>query len=599
MADKHEFLWSILATDLDFAADGSLLVSDWVNGWDGEGKGRLYRFRDEAAGGGVAQEVKRLLTMPLEEMDDTALADLLSHVDRRVRQRAQFGLVGRGLVTSLEQAARSRNETVARHGIWGLWQKGLEGVNEAISVTATLHDLLLAEGNAPALSEESQAQVLRVAADLWTHHAIAELPSPVRQLMAGASRGRLVSDNLRLAGFAALSAGVFGEAGMAEDLLGFLDRLANADPVARHQAVMGLVHVAERHPTLLDTLASHPGSPGRLGVALAMGRLGNPAIGSMLTDVNPLIHQGLHDSQESIRLAAVEALAGRAPLAALPHFERLLGGDSFLGVQRALHLIQNQFQPRPARGNPAKKKLKTGSRADHTSPPSDGIQPQLVAMLAATFSRHAEGTLPEEAVLDLLEAAESSKNPLLLERLTAFREQQQALSQQGGQVVDLWSECVSGGNADRGRAIFFGGSASSCRRCHQVDGIGGNVGPQLSGIAAHKDRRYLLESVVAPNAVIAKGYDTVVVLTTEGVVLSGIVREETDSALTLVTPEGSLISIPTADIEDRSPGLSGMPADYPNYLSRREIRDLVAYLATLSAAPEEAHGNQAEDPAHP
>lgn len=70
----------------------------------------------------------------------------------------------------LEQAARSRNEIAARHGIWGLWQKGLESVDEAISVTASLHDLLLADGDNEPLSEESQTQVLRVAADLWSHH---------------------------------------------------------------------------------------------------------------------------------------------------------------------------------------------------------------------------------------------------------------------------------------------------------------------------------------------------------------------------------------------------------------------------------------------
>ena len=42
-----------------------------------------------------------------------------------------------------------------------------------------------------------------------------------------------------------------------------------------------------------------------------------------------------------------------------------------------------------------------------------------------------------------------------------------------------------------------------------LDGQGGEVGPALNGIAAdkEKDRRYLLESVVYPNAKIAKGFD--------------------------------------------------------------------------------------------
>ena len=757
VADKHEYLWSILATDLDFAADGSLLVSDWVNGWDGEGKGRLYRFRDEAASGGMAQEVTRLLTTPLEDMSDAVLADLLSHIDRRVRQRAQFALVGRGAVTSLEQAASSTNETVAKHGIWGMWQKGLEGVNEAISVTATLHDLLLAEGDANPLSEESQTQVLRVAADLWQHHAIADLPAPVRQLMAGASRGRLASENLRLAGFAALSAGVFGEVAMAEDLLALFDRLANTDPVARHQAVMGLVHLAERHPRLLETLASHPGSPGRLGVTLAMRRLGNPAIAAMLSDGDPLIvaeaaraindepinaatgpladllsqptlappvlrralnaayHRGelrdaeavasvaaststpepirviaatmlnswnatqpldtvngrwrplparevqglpqvvapvlpkllagseqlrevaleiavtftiqdlvpslkkavadtsseestrltafsalvalsaapedvielgLTDASEAIRLAAVEALAARSPETALPFLEEILAGDSGRGLQRALRLIQSQIQPRSAQKKQAKNQSKPGAGRQ---PPVAGLKPKLVALLADAFARQMDGSLPPEAVLELLEAAEASGNAMLAEMVAIFREQQQARSQDGTQAVELWSECLTGGDPIRGRAVFFGGSAASCRRCHQVDGMGGDVGPQLSGIAATRDRRYLLESIVVPSAAIAKGFETAVILTADGLVVSGIVREETDEAVSLMTPDGVLVTIPTDDIDDRSVGLSGMPADLGTTLSRQEIRDLVAYLATLTQPPSDSH----------
>ncbi len=42
-------IWKILATDAQFGPDGALWVCDWVDGWVGEGKGRVYRFFDEAA----------------------------------------------------------------------------------------------------------------------------------------------------------------------------------------------------------------------------------------------------------------------------------------------------------------------------------------------------------------------------------------------------------------------------------------------------------------------------------------------------------------------------------------------------------------------
>lgn len=122
-----------------------------------------------------------------------------------------------------------------------------------------------------------------------------------------------------------------------------------------------------------------------------------------------------------------------------------------------------------------------------------------------------------------------------------------------------------------------------------MDGQGGDVGPQLSGIAATRDSRSLLESIVAPSAVIAKGFETVVILTADGVVVSGIVREETDDVVSLMTPAGVLVTIPVADIDERATGLSGMPADLGTTLTRREIRDLVAYLATLTAPPSDSH----------
>ncbi|MDA0970466.1 MAG: c-type cytochrome, partial [Planctomycetota bacterium] len=197
--------------------------------------------------------------------------------------------------------------------------------------------------------------------------------------------------------------------------------------------------------------------------------------------------------------------------------------------------------------------------------------------------------LPEAALLELLEAAAAAKIPNLTEAVAAFRGTQQARSRNGEAAVELWSECLTGGDADRGRSLFFGGSAASCRRCHQVNGQGGDVGPQLSGIAATRDSRSLLESIVAPSAVIAKGFETVVILTADGVVVSGIVREETDDAVSLMTPAGVLVTIPVADIDERATGLSGMPADLGTTLTRREIRDLVAYLATLTAPPSDSH----------
>ena len=122
-----------------------------------------------------------------------------------------------------------------------------------------------------------------------------------------------------------------------------------------------------------------------------------------------------------------------------------------------------------------------------------------------------------------------------------------------------------------------------CQRCHKLDGQGGDVGPQLNGIAAEpgKDRRYLLESVVFPSAQIAKGYETVVLTLADGRTVSGVLKSDDKKQLRLMTAEAKELVIAADDIESRRTGPSAMPDDLHKKLTRRELRDLVEFLASL------------------
>jgi quinoprotein glucose dehydrogenase len=110
------------------------------------------------------------------------------------------------------------------------------------------------------------------------------------------------------------------------------------------------------------------------------------------------------------------------------------------------------------------------------------------------------------------------------------------------------------------------------------------VGPRLDGIAARRDRAYLLESMVRPSSQFAEGYRTTVVVTDEGRTLAGIVKSETPDELVIMTVDGRSHRIPASSIEDRSEGVSAMPADLASKLTRRELRDLVEWLASLRKA---------------
>jgi quinoprotein glucose dehydrogenase len=62
---------------------------------------------------------------------------------------------------------------------------------------------------------------------------------------------------------------------------------------------------------------------------------------------------------------------------------------------------------------------------------------------------------------------------------------------------------------------------------------------------------------------------------------SGILKSEDAKVVRLMTPEGALIEVKKAEIEERTTGKSAMPEDLTKHLTRREVRDLVEFLASL------------------
>jgi quinoprotein glucose dehydrogenase len=181
-----------------------------------------------------------------------------------------------------------------------------------------------------------------------------------------------------------------------------------------------------------------------------------------------------------------------------------------------------------------------------------------------------------ELHLDILEAARVSSSAAIKEKLARFE-----ATRPKGDSLAPWREALVGGDAEAGRHIFLHRAEVSCLRCHKVAGQGGDVGPDLSGIGARQNREYLLESLVDPNRQIAKGYETVVLTTTKGKTVAGIVKAEDKDSVKLMTAEGKLVVVAKKDIDERQAGKSAMPEDVVKHLSRRELRDLVEFLANL------------------
>jgi putative membrane-bound dehydrogenase-like protein len=131
-----------------------------------------------------------------------------------------------------------------------------------------------------------------------------------------------------------------------------------------------------------------------------------------------------------------------------------------------------------------------------------------------------------------------------------------------------------------GRAVF----AKTCQQCHTLFGVGGNVGPDLTG-SNRADLDYLLSNVLDPGALIGRDYLAHTVATEDGRVLTGIIRAEDKDTITLVTANET-VTLPKSEVaERRQSEQSMMPEDLWTPLSEHEVRSLVRYLASPAQVP--------------
>jgi quinoprotein glucose dehydrogenase len=197
-------------------------------------------------------------------------------------------------------------------------------------------------------------------------------------------------------------------------------------------------------------------------------------------------------------------------------------------------------------------------------------------VLAQWLDRLLAGKAPPTVHLELLQAAQRRSATEVKQKLARFE-----ASRKKDDSIAAYRESLAGGNARAGREIFLNKTEVACLRCHKVRGQGGEVGPDLTGIGAKQTREYLLESIIDPNKQIAKGFETVVLALKDGTTVSGVLKEENDKEIRLITPEATYITVAKKDVEARDTGKSAMPDDVIKYISKSELRDLVEFLAGL------------------
>ena len=145
-----------------------------------------------------------------------------------------------------------------------------------------------------------------------------------------------------------------------------------------------------------------------------------------------------------------------------------------------------------------------------------------------------------------------------------------------------FEDCLEGGDPEMGENVFMKNISGQCVRCHKYEkrGPGSIIGPNLWKVG-QRDPRYLLESIIAPQATITKNFGNISIDLKDGSNISGLFSGEGANGIKLYdSTSGSNRFINHGDISSLSQVVSIMPP-MGALMERSEIRDLIAFLRTL------------------
>lgn len=132
-------------------------------------------------------------------------------------------------------------------------------------------------------------------------------------------------------------------------------------------------------------------------------------------------------------------------------------------------------------------------------------------------------------------------------------------------------------NFEQGRNAFF---AIGCASCHQFDGLGGNIGPDLGSVGNRFSVQKILEDIINPSATISDLYGSSQVTLKSGRKLEGlVVKDESFIKVFSRDPNRAPDIIANAEVASVEPvAVSQMPPGLINTINADELRSLIAYL---------------------
>lgn len=122
---------------------------------------------------------------------------------------------------------------------------------------------------------------------------------------------------------------------------------------------------------------------------------------------------------------------------------------------------------------------------------------------------------------------------------------------------------------------------SNCAICHQVDGEGKTIGPQLDGIG-NWGTKALIEKILDPNRNISPSFRTYFITLKDGKKLTGLLRRTEGQELIFADITGEEFAIAQGDIESQTHMANTlMPDQFENTINPGDFNALINYLLSV------------------
>ena len=330
--------------------------------------------------------------------------------------------------------------------------------------------------------------------------------------------------------------------------------------------------VAPKAATLILNLLNRPDEPTRISAILAIesGRIGAAA---------PKLMEFITDARRTQveRVAAMKALRVLGAKQAVEPIKTVLSGQH-PAVLKAEALRTLAALDITAARAAAEKAL------DQVDPT---LLAEAVAVLAATKAgakliaeKFIAKKLPRDFFPQVNEALNKFADDPALAKLRAdVLRGGLLLSLEPSQVDKIRAEVSKKGNPQKGKELYLNTKLLACATCHRMEGVGGQVGPDLTRLWDTMSVEKILESIVDPSKEIKEGFQTYRLTTTDSKVYTGLKIKEDAKEVIIREANGRDHRIDKDDIEALTPSkLSLMPDNVVSQISYDQFIDLLAFL---------------------